>query len=98
MKNERLGTLPAAVPGCVHTDLIKNEKITDIFWRDNNKRYGWLEDEDWDYECSFTADQGENVSLVFEDNCFSMLEGEIRCVKAKKDIPWDDLRINVYTL
>ena len=35
----KVGMLNATVPGCVHTDLIENGLIKDIFWRDNNN-YG----------------------------------------------------------
>ena len=66
LSNERVGTLAATVPGCVHTDLIAAGVIKDIFWRDNNRSYQWIEDEAWDYSCRFDAPLGEEVELVFE--------------------------------
>ena len=66
LKNERIGEITATVPGCVHTDLIANGNIKDIFWRDNNKNYQWIEDCDWDYECSFDAEAADGAVLVFE--------------------------------
>ena len=61
-----VGTLAATVPGCVHTDLIDNGIIKDIFWRDNNKNYQWIENCDWEYSCVFDATVAENVRLVFD--------------------------------
>ena len=47
---EEIGTLDAVVPGCVHTDLINHGIIKDIFWRDNNKKYQWIENCDFIYK------------------------------------------------
>lgn len=66
IKNSKIGSLPANVPGCVHTDLISNKVIKDIFWRDSNREYQWIENEDWDYQYVFDSDVDNNVSLVFE--------------------------------
>src|SRR5918993_1354932 len=60
----------AAVPGCVHTDLLKNRLIEDPFYRDNEKRLQWIGKTDWEYETTFRASAGvlarRNVELVFE--------------------------------
>ena len=53
LKNDRVGTLGATVPGCVHTDLIEGGVIRDLFWRDNPQDYLWVEACDWDYEYTF---------------------------------------------
>lgn len=66
LRNGRVGELPATVPGCVHTDLIAGGVIGDLFWRDNNKGYQWIENEDWDYECRFDACYEGEARLVFE--------------------------------
>lgn len=66
LENDKVGKLRSTVPGCVHTDLMNNGKITDIFWRDNNKDCQWIESCNWDYSCIFDAPKGEKVSLVFE--------------------------------
>lgn len=66
LKNETVGMVTATVPGCVHTDLISNGIIKDIFWRDNNKNYQWIENCEWDYECIFDAETDIDTFLVFE--------------------------------
>ena len=66
LKNERIGSVSAVVPGCVHTDLIANGMIKDIFWRDNNLNYQWIEDCDWTYTKTFSAEAAEDAELVFE--------------------------------
>ena len=37
------GPLSATIPGCFHTDLMKAGIIKDLFYRDNNDKYGWVE-------------------------------------------------------
>ncbi|HZB46219.1 MAG TPA: glycoside hydrolase family 2 TIM barrel-domain containing protein, partial [Pyrinomonadaceae bacterium] len=60
----------ATVPGCVHTDLLKNGVIEDPFYRDNEKRLQWIGKTDWEYETTFRVAPGtlarRNVELVFE--------------------------------
>ncbi|AFC29526.1 glycoside hydrolase family 2 sugar binding protein [Paenibacillus mucilaginosus 3016] len=62
--------LPAAVPGCVHTDLLRNGKIEDPFYGTNEKRLQWIDKEDWEYRTSFAASPEQlsraNVELVFD--------------------------------
>ncbi|MCZ8520870.1 MULTISPECIES: beta-mannosidase [Paenibacillus] len=62
--------LPAVVPGCVHTDLLKNGKIEDPFYGTNEKRLQWIDKEDWEYRSAFTASAEQlgqaNVELVFD--------------------------------
>ncbi len=61
---------PASVPGCVHTDLLKNKLIDDPFYRDNEKKLQWIGKTDWEYETTFDATpdllKRENIDLVFE--------------------------------
>ena len=45
--------LPAQVPGGVISDLLKNKKITDPFYRMNEKQVQWIENEDWEYQTTF---------------------------------------------
>ncbi len=47
--------MPAAVPGCVHTDLLAAGAIPDPFFGDNEKDLQWVGKKDWVYECSFDA-------------------------------------------
>jgi beta-mannosidase len=48
--------LPAQVPGCVHTDLIAAGRISDPYFRDNEKSVQWIGDTDWAYRRTFTLD------------------------------------------
>jgi beta-mannosidase len=45
--------LPAAVPGCVHTDLLANGQIPDPYYRDNEKDLQWIGVVDWLYTRRF---------------------------------------------
>ncbi|MDZ7261270.1 MAG: ABC transporter permease [candidate division KSB1 bacterium] len=45
--------LPAEVPGCVHTDLLKNNQIEDPFYRDNETKLQWIGKTDWEYRLKF---------------------------------------------
>jgi beta-mannosidase len=61
--------MPAVVPGCVHTDLLRAKKIADPFWGTNEKDQQWIERTSWEYRSSFPADDAllahERVELVF---------------------------------
>ena len=46
--------MDAKVPGCVHTDLIRNHIIPDPFSGDNEKKVQWISDIGWEYEKTFT--------------------------------------------
>jgi beta-mannosidase len=62
--------MPAVVPGCVHTDLVRAGKIPDPFYGTNEKGLQWIEHTDWEYRTSFAADPAllahERVELVFD--------------------------------
>ena len=49
--------LPATVPGCVHTDLMKNGKIEDPFYRLNEHKLQWIDKVNWEYKTSFPVDE-----------------------------------------
>ena len=61
---------PASVPGCVHTDLLRNKLIDDPFYRDNEKKLQWIGKTDWEYQTNFNVSAeiltSENLDLVFE--------------------------------
>ena len=61
---------PAAVPGCVHLDLLRNQLIADPFYRDNEAKLQWIENADWEYRTTIQATptmlQQKNIDLVFE--------------------------------
>lgn len=44
---------PAEVPGCVHADLLRNGKIVDPFYRNNEKVLQWIDKKDWEYKTTF---------------------------------------------
>jgi len=46
-------SIPARVPGCVHTDLLAAGEIEDPFYRDNEARLQWIGEADWQYERTF---------------------------------------------
>ena len=64
------GWLPATVPGDVHLDLLANKKISDPFFRDNEAKLQWIEQEGWEYQLSFDVTPAllarSNVDLVFD--------------------------------
>ncbi|WP_406472447.1 glycoside hydrolase family 2 protein [Streptomyces sp. NBC_01615] len=59
--------LPAAVPGCVHTDLLAAEVIPDPFLGRNETEVAWVGRRDWTYGIDVTASSGhERTDLVFD--------------------------------
>ncbi len=61
---------PAQVPGCIHTDLLRNGLIPDPFWGANELDLQWIEERDWSYSLRFpieaTTLEREHVELVCE--------------------------------
>jgi len=51
--------LTAKVPGTVHTDLLANKIIPDPFSGSNEKQLQWIENEDWQYQTTFTISESE---------------------------------------
>jgi beta-mannosidase len=47
--------LPAAVPGCVHTDLLRAGRIPDPFHGTNELDLQWIEEREWHYRAEFTV-------------------------------------------
>src|SRR3974390_27956 len=47
--------MAATVPGDVHLDLLANKKIPDPFYRDNESKLQWIQDESWEYRVNFDA-------------------------------------------
>jgi beta-mannosidase len=62
--------LPATVPGCVHTDLLKNGKIEDPFYRLNEHKVQWIDKVNWEYKTSFNIDpvtfKRDRIALDFK--------------------------------
>ncbi len=60
-------TIPASVPGCVHTDLQAAGILGDLFWRTENDTCQWVERCDVTYSRTFSVDTVcENTRLTFE--------------------------------
>jgi len=61
---------PAAVPGCIHTDLLANKLIEDPFYRDNEKKQQWIGKTDWEYQTTFQVSpemlKRQNLEIVFD--------------------------------
>ncbi|WP_019640622.1 beta-mannosidase [Paenibacillus fonticola] len=62
--------LPAAVPGTVHTDLLKCGLIPDPFYGKNEHDLQWIDKKDWEYKTSFELPEGfkdqSRVDIVFD--------------------------------
>lgn len=62
--------LPATVPGCIHTDLLRNGDIPDPFFGTNEQQLQWIGEKDWVYQTMFDLPAGmlmrEQVELVFK--------------------------------
>ncbi|NLF38736.1 glycoside hydrolase family 2 protein [bacterium] len=56
----------AAVPGCVHADLLANKAIPDPFVRDNEEKLLWVGDAEWTYERRFDVPRAflENTRVL----------------------------------
>lgn len=62
--------LTAQVPGCVHTDLLRNKLIPDPFVGTNEKQLQWIDRKDWEYATEFNVPPEllahTKLELVFE--------------------------------
>ncbi|WP_421751333.1 glycoside hydrolase family 2 protein [Croceimicrobium sp.] len=58
--------LPAQVPGTVHQDLMREQRIENIYFENNEHRYQWIEKENWQYQCRFNLKEGVPQNLVFD--------------------------------
>ncbi|MGC4075242.1 MAG: glycoside hydrolase family 2 protein [Nibricoccus sp.] len=47
--------MPAVVPGCVHTDLLRQKKISDPFFGVNEAGLQWIEEREWEYKTTFNV-------------------------------------------
>lgn len=62
------GTLPATVPGCVHTDLLAAGAIPDPFLGRNEAEVAWVGRREWTYETELAPSPSghEQTDLVFD--------------------------------
>lgn len=62
--------LPAEVPGCVHTDLLRQGQIEDPFYRDNETKLQWIGTSDWEYRLFFEINPAflnfHNIELILK--------------------------------
>lgn len=65
--------LPAKVPGCVHTDLLRNGKIEHPFYGMNERDLQWIDKKDWEYETEFSISE-EWLTLTHLDLVFDGLD------------------------
>lgn len=60
----------ASIPGTVHNDLYENKLIPDPFYGANEKQLQWIENENWEYESTFSLSEkeisNENIELEFD--------------------------------
>jgi beta-mannosidase len=70
VNNDKYKWYPAKVPGTVHTDLLANQLIPDPFFGANEKQLQWIENEDWQYQTTFSISKEEwnhqNAILQFD--------------------------------
>jgi beta-mannosidase len=66
-EHNRLGWLPAQVPGHVHLDLMAAGVLSDLNYRMQERSAQWVDDLDWQYETSFKASPvvGAHTFLLF---------------------------------
>lgn len=57
-------TVPAIIPGCVHTDLKRAGLIDDYFYRDNAEKIRWIENCDATYSKSFDVDEVDHTEYL----------------------------------
>ncbi len=58
--------MPAVVPGTVHTDLMANGKIPDVYIGCNNLQLGWIDTLDWEYYREFDLPKSYKPNKVTE--------------------------------
>ena len=63
--------IAAKVPGTVHTDLYSNKMIPDPFFGSNEKELQWIENEDWEYQTTFSISKAE----LFNQNAILQFDG-----------------------
>ena len=69
-KSGREKWFAAKVPGCVHTDLLRNKQIPDPFYRTNEKDLQWIDKKDWEYKTTIEVSaqqlKSDHLELVFK--------------------------------
>jgi beta-mannosidase len=62
--------IPAVVPGCVHSDLLRNKLILEPYFRTNEKGLQWIDKKNWEYKSVFDVSENQinksNLELIFK--------------------------------
>ncbi len=62
--------MPASVPGSVHMDLLENGVIGEPYYRNNEQKYQWIGEKNWEYRTRFICSESDlefrNSELIFE--------------------------------
>jgi beta-mannosidase len=80
--------LPARVPGTVHSDLRRNRKISDPFYRLNEHSLQWIDKAEWEYRTLFEVSPAEldrqNLALCFDglDTVCTVFLNDVRVLSA----------------
>lgn len=64
-------SIEAQVPGCVHTDLLRNGLIPDPYLDDNENQLSWIGRTDWEYTSDFQFEKTDDERI---DLCFDGLD------------------------
>ena len=60
----------AVVPGCVHSDLLRNKEIPEPYYRTNEKDLQWIDKKDWEYKTIFEVNnellKNDHLELLFK--------------------------------
>lgn len=64
--------MPAIVPGDVHKDMLRAEKLANPMYRDNEKNQMWIGETDWQYQRTFTVDDALLEHSVVKLRCHGL--------------------------
>lgn len=62
-------SFPARIPGSIHTDLYRNDLITDPFVGNNESKLQWIDSLQWIYQKEFKkpkTNSGDHIEIVFK--------------------------------
>lgn len=91
--------LPAEVPGCVHTDLFKNQLIEDPLAMNGEEKCKWIESEGWEYRTVFSrsdlpAQQHHSLKFHGLDTYASVYLNEELILESENMFRWYEVDIS----
>lgn len=91
--------LPAEVPGCVHTDLFKNQLIEDPLAMNGEEKCKWIESESWEYRTVFSrsdlpAQQHHSLKFHGLDTYASVYLNEELILESENMFRWYEVDIS----